>query len=117
MATSLRPYLNNVRAAVTAAMCIRNLPCQLVRCARRRRRGCCGTRAPTGRAMRRALTRQRAPACPARQVERQNKPEVEYNVHPELMLPPARARSRCAGNPALCAAMRCLALTRLHGRR
>jgi hypothetical protein len=31
MATSLRPYLNSVRAAVTSAMCIRNLPCQLVR--------------------------------------------------------------------------------------
>jgi hypothetical protein len=29
----------------------------------------------------------------ARQVERQNKPEVEYNVHPELMLPPVRART------------------------
>jgi hypothetical protein len=33
MATSLRPYLNSVRAAVTSAMCIRNLPCQLVRAA------------------------------------------------------------------------------------
>lgn len=33
-------------------------------------------------------------------MERQNKPEVEYNVHPELMLPPARARgSRHALKP------------------
>jgi len=30
------------------------------------------------------------PACV--KVERHNKPEVEYNVHPELMLPPARPR-------------------------
>jgi hypothetical protein len=30
-ASSKLPYLNAVRKAVTEAMCIRNLPCQLVR--------------------------------------------------------------------------------------
>jgi hypothetical protein len=37
----------------------------------------------------------RAAAC-APQVERQNKPEVEYNVHPELMLPPVRVAAAAA---------------------
>jgi hypothetical protein len=34
-------------------------------------------------------------------VERQNKPEVEYNVHPELMLPPVRALYRRSVQHAL----------------
>ena len=32
MATSHAAYYQSVRAALTKAMCIRNLPCQLVRC-------------------------------------------------------------------------------------
>jgi ARP2/3 complex 20 kDa subunit (ARPC4) len=39
MATSHAQYYQSVRAALTKAMCIRNLPCQLVRAA------CCATTA------------------------------------------------------------------------
>jgi hypothetical protein len=78
MATSSRPYLNAVRAAVTRAMCIRNLPCQMA-------------------SLRHPPPHRDSASHPRPQVERQNKPEVEYNVHPELMLPPVRRpRGSCA---------------------
>jgi|APGre2960657444_1045066.scaffolds.fasta_scaffold01253_10 hypothetical protein len=49
MSTASRPYLNSVRDAVTKAMCIRNLPCQLVR------RGAVGSVREGGRAHARLL--------------------------------------------------------------